>query len=211
MKNLLRLLGLCLAITVLSLLVLGCAQNEPTPEPPEPTPSPSEPTPMPTDLPVEIVIYTDLNCKNCARLHFEVERELVQRYVNTGKATMKIYLLAALGPESVLAAQATLCAAEQDRFWEYRDNILAAWREAGKSAYSEEQLRNAAKNLGLDEEAFGLCLRNPAILEKLQQNLQKSQADGINEVPIVLINGIKVVGIQPLETFIDIIEEQLAK
>jgi len=160
---------------------------------------------------VDIVIYTDFSCSSCATLHFEVEKELLELYVKTGKAKLSYYLLAVVEPESVPAAQAALCANEQGRFWDYRDAILAAWQEAGKSAYSEEELRNAAQTLGLDMAAFDACLSSPAILEKLQHSLQKSQEDGVDVVPVIFINGVRVDGIQPLETYITIIEEQLAE
>ncbi len=54
------------------------------------------------------------------------------------------------------------------------------------------------------------CLINPAILDKLQQNLKQSKVDGINEVPITIINGVRIVGAKPLEEFITVIEEQHA-
>ena len=89
--------------------------------------------------------------------------------------------------------------------------ILTARLELGETAYSEEQLRNTANELGLDEEAFDSCLRNPAILEELQQNLIRARDNGINEIPVVFINDVKVIGIEPLETYNKIIEEQLAE
>ena len=215
MKNFLKLIGVLIVIAVLVLSLSRCFQSEPTPAPPPPTPSPTEPSPTPTPSPtetwVDIVIYTDFSCDSCARLHFEVEKELLELYVKTGKAELSYYLLAVVKPESVPAAQAALCANEQGRFWDYRDTILAAWQESGKSAYSEEQLRNAAEDLGLDVAAFDACLSNPAILEKLQQSLQKGQEAGVDEVPVVFINDVRIDGIQPLETYVTAIEEQLAE
>ena len=227
MKNFLKLIGVIIVIAVLVLSLSRCFQNEPAPAPPSPTPPPTEPTPSPTPSPTEpsptptpspteilvnIVIYTDFSCGSCARLHFEVEKELLELYVKTGKAKLSYYLLAVVEPESVPAAQAALCANEQGRVWDYRDAILTAWQESGKPAYSEEHLRNTAEELGLDMTAFDACLSNPAaILEKLQQSLQKSQEAGIDEVPVVFINDVRIDGIQPLETYVTAIEEQLAE
>lgn len=194
-------LALTLTLAVLVLFVFGCTDKEP---------NPATPTPPAAGRPVEIVIYTDFACGDCAKLHFEVETELVRQYVNTGKAEFKIYLLTGLGPDSLRAAQAALCADEQGRFWEYRDTILAAFYQTGLAAYSDEELLKAADELGLDKGSFLACLNSAAILEKLEQNLLKSQAAGIDYVPTIIINGIKVVGAMPLETYVDIIEEQLS-
>ena len=181
-------LAIALTLAVSMLFAFGCAKK-----------------------PVEIIIYTDFGCGDCAQLHFTVETELLRQYVNTGKAEFKIYLLAGLGTDSVRAAQAALCANEQGRFWEYRDAILTAFFQIGLAAYSDEELLKVADELSLDKESFIACLNNTAILEKLEQNMSQSQAAGIDQVPTVIINGVKVVGVEPLETYVKIIEEQLAK
>jgi protein-disulfide isomerase len=190
MAKSLKLIRLAIALTlaVSMLFALGCAKKS-----------------------VEIVIYTDFGCSECAQLHFTVETELLQQYVNTGKAEFKIYLLTGLGPDSVRAAQAALCANEQGRFWEYRDAILTAFSQMGVAAYSDEELLKVADELGLDKESFIACLNSAAIEEKLEQNMSQSQEAGIDHVPTVIINGVKVVGVEPLETYVKIIEEQLAR
>lgn len=203
-------IGVAITLVVTVLFTFGCSEkdNTPTTPPVEPT-SPVEPTP--TEPTVEIVIYTDFQCGGCAMLHSEVEAELLRLYVDTGKARLEMRLLPALGPESLRAAEAALCAADQGKFWEYRSTILAAWSEVGKAAYSEEQLRQAANELGLNEQAFNACLDSEIGLEILEDNLLRSQAAGVREVPTMFINGIRIKGIEPLETYVNIIEEQLAK
>lgn len=212
-------LGLLLTLALSISFTFGCAGDEATPTPVEPTNSTPTVTPTPTSTPVEptpieqkveIVIYTDFVCSNCARLHFEVETELIQRYVSTGKARLKVYLIATKGPGSLLAAQAALCASEQGQFLEYRHKIVTAWRELGDAAYSEDELRKAASELALNEAAFDACLHSPATLTRLQDHLYQSQEAGVDRVPTMFINGTKIVGIEPLETYVKLIEEQLA-
>ncbi|UCH51035.1 MAG: tetratricopeptide repeat protein [Chloroflexota bacterium] len=158
---------------------------------------------------VEIIIYTDLQCPMCYRLYSEVEPELVRRYVTTDKASLEIRLLSAVGPESSLAAEATACAAEQGQFWEYRDAIFKAWSQAGQAVYTEEELRKAAAELGLDEKTFSACLASGKWREAIAENLYAAGKAGIDEIPTVLISGVKIVGLKPLETYFEIIEEQL--
>ena len=162
---------------------------------------------------VEIVIYTDFQCSSCARLHSEVEGELLRLYVNTGKASLDVRLLSALGPDSLRAAEAALCAAEQGRFWDYRDVIFTAWRQTDSAAYSEEELLSAAEELSLNEEAFSACLQSGAKQAEVEENMRQAEAAGVTGIPAVFINGSKVEvdALFSLETYIEIIEELLAR
>ena len=153
----------------------------------EPTAMPVEPSPA--GALVEIIIYTDFQCSACAELHLEVEQELLRLYVDTGKASLQMRLLSTLGPESSLAAQAALCAADQGQFWEYRDAILTSWRQDGRAAYSEENLRKAAAELGLDGETFSACLAGGSKRAEVVENLRQSAAADVSQIPTVFING----------------------
>jgi protein-disulfide isomerase len=162
---------------------------------------------------VEIVLYTDFQCSHCWRLHSEVEAELLRLYVDTGKVDLDVRLLPAFGTDSQLAAEAALCAANQGQFREYRDAIFTAWSQAGPAAYSDEELKKAANQLGLNEEAFTACLDSGAKRAEVEDNMRLAEAAGINEVPTVFINGVKVEkdALFSLESYIEIIEELLAR
>jgi len=162
---------------------------------------------------VEIVIYTDFQCGSCAKFHSEVEVELLQLYVDTGKAYLDVRLLSAMGPDSLRAAEAALCAADQGRFWDYRDAIFTAWLQAGEAAYSEEELLSAADGIGLDEGAFSACLQSGAKQAEIEENMRQADAAGITGIPTVFINGGEVAedALFSLETYIEIIEGLLAR
>ena len=162
---------------------------------------------------VEIIIFTDYQCSHCWKLHSEVEGELLRLYVDTGKANMDVRLLPAFGYDSQLAAEATLCAADQGQFREYRDAIFTAWSQAGPAAYSEEELRGTANQLGLNEESFSACLDSGAKRAAIEDNMRLAEEAGTNEVPTVFINGVEVEkdALFMLESYIEIIEESLSK
>ena len=162
---------------------------------------------------VEIVIYTDFQCSHCWRLHSEVEGELLWRYVDTGKADLDVRLLSAMGADSLRAAEAALCTADQGRFWDYRDVIFTAWHQTGSAAYSEEELLSAADELSLNEEAFSACLQSGAKQAEVEENMRQAEAAGLTGIPTVFINGskVKVDALFSLETYIEIIEGLLAR
>jgi len=227
-RNFTKLVELALLLLASIIFAPGCAKQEATdartPTTVQPTakvkavatPMKSRPVTPGTilgrlDAPVQIVIYSDFQCHACEKLHSEAEAELIRDYVNTGKARLEVRLMAALGPESMRAAQAALCAADQGRFWEYRDAILSAWSKDGKAAYSDEELRRAAATVGLNAEAFSACLSSGTKEAEVQENNRKAKADNVSVVPTVFINGHKIVGAQPYGEFQKIIDELLAK
>lgn len=160
---------------------------------------------------VEIILYTDFNCIGCWSLNSEVEGELLRLYVDTGKADLDVRLLGALGPDSARAAQAALCAADQGRFWEYRDAIFASWYQNGLSSYSEEALARSAVEIGLNEEIFSACLQSGSKVAEVEDNRILAEAAGVAHVPTMFINDVKMVGYKTLETYVETIEELLAR
>jgi len=162
---------------------------------------------------VDIVLFTDFQCGTCEKLHSEVEGELLRLYVDTGKAYLEVRLLSALGDDSLRAAEAALCATDQELFWEYRDAIFAQWLQTGEDAYSEVELRRIASELGLNEQAFSTCLQSGAKRAEVDENMRQAAAAGISGMPTVFINGVEVEEdeLLSLESYINTIEDLLSR
>jgi len=207
MTKCLKMVGLgALSIALLISLIFGfgCAKQEATPTPP---PSPT-PTPTPK---MEIVIYSDFQCHNCADLFFDVEEELHRLYVDTDKVSMEVRSINGLGNASLLAAEAALCAGDQGKFWAYSGALFTAWRQAGAAAYSEAELLKTAIALGLNEEAFSTCLTSGVKEAEVDANRLELLDAGETEIPIIYINGNKIKGNKPLQTYVDVIEQLLSQ
>lgn len=115
-----------------------------------------------------------------------------------------------LGPESQWAAQASECAAEQDAFWEYHDLLFFdQYGGENQGAFSQENLKQFAGDLGLDTEAFNTCLDSGRYESVVTAQRTTAQQLGVRSTPAFLINGQPVVGAQPFETFQQIIESEL--
>ena len=160
---------------------------------------------------VQIVIYFDFQCSHCEATHREVEAELIKRYVATGKARLEARPHAILGPESTRAAEAVLCAADQGRFWEYRDTLFAAWVRDGRYAYSDEQLIKIAGEVGMDEARFGAELSSGKYRATVEELVQQGRDAGVEVVPTSTVNGRVLRGQKTLEQYAKVIEEELAK
>ena len=169
-----------------------------------------QPAPQPANGPIKIIIYTDFQCGACEKLHSEIEPELRERYVATGKAQIEIRLLGTISIDSMRAAQAALCAGDQGRFLEYQNALFRAWREEDVAAYSVEALTRLAASLGLDEAAFTNCLNSEARRAEVEENMKMVQADGVRTLPAFLVGTYKIEGYRPLDTYTQAIQKALA-
>lgn len=131
-----------------------------------------------------------------------------EQYIDTGKVRFVYKHFAILGPESNRAAEASECAADQDKFWEYHDRLFAD-QTTTRSTLNDERLLELAGEVGLDPDALGECLNSGRYTGKVRQESLSIQSMGIRGTPAFLINGTFLSGAQPFEVFQQVIEEQL--
>lgn len=116
-----------------------------------------------------------------------------------------------LGPESQWAGEASECAAEQDAFWEYHDYLFDNQSGENRGAFTKENLKRFAEELGLDTTAFNECLDSGRYAGLVQEETNGGRQLGVQSTPTFVINGQAVVGAQPFEVFEQVIEALLAE
>lgn len=149
------------------------------------------------DAPVKITVFEDFQCHHCLNYTANQEGELVERFVKTGRMQIEFKHLPLLGLESVDAATATQCAADQDLFWQYHHKLFLVQAENDQASvprhnvgrFSNDNLKEYASELGLDRTAFDACLDSGAHLEKLTDDQSEASAFGIRGTPGFLVNG----------------------
>ena len=114
-----------------------------------------------------------------------------------------------LGQESAWAAEASECAADQDAFWEYHDLIFERHAGENQGAFSKENLKLMAIDLGLDSAAFDECLDSGKYTQQVQMDAQTARQLGVSSTPAFVINGVAVMGAQPFTVFEQAIEAEL--
>jgi len=107
-----------------------------------------------------------------------------------GRVRMEYRDYAFRGEDAVRAAVAADCAEEQNLFWPYHDGLFHRQGEAG--AFSEDGLRELAEEVGLDGDAFGRCLDDPARLAEVEAMRAEGQRLGVDSTPSFFVNGQKV-------------------
>lgn len=160
--------------------------------------------------PVTIDIYSDFQCPVCRRAEL-VLRQLAPKYIDTGKAKVVYHNFAFIGQESVWAAQAAECANEQGKFWEYASYVFDHQTGENVGAFSRENLKRFAAELGLDTGTFNACLDSGKHAELIQKELNEGRALGIRATPSFFINGQFIEGLLPADQLAAAIESFLPK
>lgn len=160
---------------------------------------------------VTIVEFADFQCPFCERFFKDAEAGIIKDYVDTGKAKFAFRHYAFLGPESTWAAEATECANEQGKFWEYHDYLYTHQGQENSGAFSKDKLEGFAGTLGLDTNKFKSCLETDKYADKVKQDQTDGQTAGVNGTPATFINGQLVSGAQPYSNFKTLIDAELAK
>ncbi len=135
--------------------------------------------------------------------------EIFKQYVDTGKVNFAYKHSAFLGQESVWAAQAAECAADQGRFWDFHDILFERQNGENQGAFNQDKLLAMATELKFDMTKFEPCLTNNETLARVQADTQEGSAAGVTGTPTFFINGRMLVGAQPLEAFQQAIDQAL--
>ncbi|MGH3955652.1 MAG: thioredoxin domain-containing protein [Mycobacterium sp.] len=162
----------------------------------------------PVDAPVVLVIYSDYRCPFCAKFSRDTEPQLVERYVNTGKLRIEWRDLPIFGAQSVQAAKAGRAAAEQGRFWEFNRAVFRHAPDSGHAELTDQVLLERAREAALPDVArFQAAFTGDRLLPAVEQDIQEAVAIGAASTPVFVINDKPVVGAQPLDVFVSVIEQ----
>ncbi len=134
---------------------------------------------------------------------------LFQEYVDTGKVKFVYKHMAILGQESIWAAEASECAADQGKFWEYHDLLFDRQAGENQGAFNKDKLLTLATELKLDMTQFEPCLQNDQTQDRVQADMQEGQKANVRGTPTFFVNDRGVVGALPLQDFRSVIEQAL--
>jgi protein-disulfide isomerase len=161
------------------------------------------------NAPVTIIEFADFQCPYCGGFFAQTEPQIDEQYMQGGKVRLGYFNFAFLGQESNWAAEAAECASDQNKFWEYHDKLYESQSGENQGAFSKDNLKKFAKELGLDTSAFNECLDSGKYTQLVQDESSMASSIGVRSTPTFLINGQAVVGAQPFEIFKQTIDSLL--
>lgn len=158
--------------------------------------------------PVTVVEFADFQCPFCGRHHALVE-PTIREFVDAGKVNMLYKHLAFLGPESVYAAVAAECAADQGKFWAFHDYLFEHQQGENEGAFEKAKLIGFGKELGLDPTRFDKCVNSDETLSRVQADTEEAKKLGVGSTPTFFVNGKPLVGLKSPDEFRQAIQAAL--
>jgi protein-disulfide isomerase len=119
-----------------------------------------------------------------------VEPQLLQDFIATGQVYFEYRDYAFLGEESREAAEAALCANDQDLFWEMHDAIFNNQVGENDGAFARQRLNRIAETVtDLDMDAWGSCMDDNVYEDQVEDDTQAAQQSGVQGTPSFIIDG----------------------
>lgn len=170
---------------------------------------PDDPTAIgDVDAPVALVMFSDFQCPYCAAWTQQTLPELMP-YVEDGDLRIEWRDLDVFGPDSLRGAIAAHAAGEQGEYLAFHEELFADGSAASSGRLSEEGLVDLADSLGLDPAPIREALAESSA-PAIEENIAEAAELGIYATPAFFIAGRPVIGAQPTDVFVDLIDEELA-
>jgi len=164
--------------------------------------SPYEGNPSAT---ITIVEWGDYQCTFCHKFHDSSLGIIKDEYIKSGKANLVFRDFPLNGPDSVLAAEASHCAKDQGKFWEYHDEVYNNWNGENTGWVSKDSLSKFAQNVQLNADQLKSCLDSSKYRQEVLDTYALGQKIGIDATPSFLIikdnKIVKITGNQPIDVF----------
>ena len=158
----------------------------------------------PADAPITLVEFSDFQCPYCRRWHDETYEPLLAAYPGKIKIVYRHLPLISIHPDAFSAAEASMCAGDQNVFWQYHDKLFGG-TSLGNAIYEQY-----AQELSLDIPRFVDCITEHKFQEAIQADSDFALNLGVSSTPTFFVNGLAVVGAQPLDYFKQLIDKELA-
>jgi protein-disulfide isomerase len=149
------------------------------------------------DAKVVVQDFSDFQCPYCEQFHKTTLQNMITDYVATGKVRLEFHHFIVIdlntgGNESRRAAEASECANEQGRFWDYYNILYGNQRGEGQGAFIDANLKAMAKTLGLDTGKFNSCLDSGKYSKAVADDEALARQNKLSGTPSILVNGVLI-------------------
>ena len=166
--------------------------------------------------PITIVKFGDYQCEACYYWFHNTRSTLIDNYIETGKAKLVFMDLPFLGRDSITAAQASYCAEDQGKYWEYHTMLYTFQEvEAYDSGWADRDRLNAfASSLDMNMDEFNECMDSSKYKNRVKANFDEAVRNGVQSTPTFILisqdgKTEMFAGAQPYSVFAATIESML--
>lgn len=158
-----------------------------------------------SDAPIKVVEFSDFACGYCRRFHMETFPTLMQDHIETGKVQWKyVTFVSGMFPNGRAAADAAECAGEQGHFVPVSALLYERQSEWKSQSDPSEALEALAVEAGADAREYRQCIADDVPEARLRSGFLTAARLGVRGTPSFLVNGVPLVGAQPLSMWTDI-------
>jgi len=111
-----------------------------------------------SNAPITILEWGDYQCTFCYKFHQNTLNIILEEYIKTGKVKLVFKDFPLNGPDSIIAAEAAYCADDQEKYWQYHDELYKNWGGERTGWVTRESLDKFAFTVNLNLEEFNKCL-----------------------------------------------------
>lgn len=137
---------------------------------------------------ITLIEYSDLECPFCKVFHATL-RQALQEYPGKVRWVYRHFPLDALHSKARKEAEASECASEQGKFWEYVDRLFEV--TPSNNGLEPAKLAEIAEGVALDTDAFTKCLESGKHAQRIQEDLDDAGKAGGRGTPHTVILGPK--------------------
>lgn len=163
---------------------------------------------------VTIIEFSDFQCPFCKQFFDSTFPQLKKEYIDTGKVQFAFrHLPLDIHPNAPKAGEAAECANDQQKFWEYHDELFKqfdSWVNEPTDSV-QNKFTDFAGGLGINTQEFSTCLTSGKYAQKVNDDMTVAQNAGATGTPTFFINGQMLVGAFPYETFKTLLDQELNK
>jgi len=165
------------------------------------------------DAPVTIVEFSDYQCSHCVKFHKETFEVIKKNYIDTGKVRfVSRDLPLPFHPWAMIAAEASRCAGEQNKYWDMRDALMLRSEQISPAVITQ-----IAQKLSLDMTLFRACAESRRYYSEVSEDIAAARSARIPATPGFVIGkstedgieGKRVMGARPYQDFETVINEAL--
>jgi protein-disulfide isomerase len=153
---------------------------------------------------ITIVEFSEFQCPFCSRVNPTISR-IMKEYGDKVRVVFKHNPLS-FHKDAPLAAQASLAAGKQGKFWAMHDIMFKNQRKL-----KPDNLNSYAKEIGLDMAKFATDLNSDALKKQVADDMAQAKQLKARGTPHFFVNGRRLAGAQPFDRFKALIDEMLKK
>ncbi|MGI9011529.1 MAG: DsbA family protein [Nitrososphaeraceae archaeon] len=164
---------------------------------------------------ITMVEFGDYQCTFCAKFHNETREQIIKNFVDSGKINFifKDYIVNDIPTDkgSTMGAEASYCAGEQGKYWDYHTELYDNWKGEGTGWITSDNLKQFAKNIQIPNmKQFSDCIESNKYSLIVQNNDNIARSMGLSGTPsFILIKDNNIQSIIPGALPYEIFEQTL--